>query len=103
MRDARRELSGLAIPLNPGRALREIGSAWERFVGTGELGDAAPRPAIARRWQQSRELEIDPFMERAPEGITPDEIQAILSVRTWVRRGGGSWTSRRGPWPARVT
>jgi sigma-54 dependent transcriptional regulator, acetoin dehydrogenase operon transcriptional activator AcoR len=79
MKPARRELAGLAIPANPARALRDIGSAWERFVAYGELGDAAPRPTIARRWQQSRELEIDPFMERAPEGITPDEIQAILT------------------------
>jgi transcriptional regulator of acetoin/glycerol metabolism len=79
MKVARRELAGLAIPANPVRALKEIGSAWERFVGSGELSDAAPRPTIARRWRQSRELEIDPFMERAPEGITPDEIQAILT------------------------
>ena len=82
-------------------------------MGTGELGDAAPRPAIARRWQQSRELEIDPFMERAPEGITPDEIQAILTRedlgqagrRRPGRLGAGRGRhqsrdpARRCPWP----
>jgi sigma-54 dependent transcriptional regulator, acetoin dehydrogenase operon transcriptional activator AcoR len=79
MKVARRELSDVAIPANPLRAAREIGSAWERFVGSGELSGSAPRPTIARRWQQSRELAIDPFMERAPEGIDADEIQAILT------------------------
>lgn len=76
---ARRELAGLAIPANPVRAVKEIGLAWERFVGSGELTGFTPRPTIARGWRQSRELEIDPFMERAPEGISPEEIQAILT------------------------
>src|SRR5262245_45178828 len=75
----RRELLGLAIPANPIRAFKEIHSAWERFVGSGELSDSPPRPTIARGWERSRALDIDPFMERAPQGITPDEIQAILT------------------------
>jgi hypothetical protein len=55
--------------------VREIGSAWTRFVESGELGGSAPRATIAHRWRQSRALDIDPLMERAPEGITHDEIQ----------------------------
>jgi transcriptional regulator of acetoin/glycerol metabolism len=82
-----REPTGLAIPANPVRAVREIGSAWARFVESGELSGAAPRPTIARRWQQSRELEIDPLMERAPEGITHDEIQEILGREDLGRAG----------------
>jgi transcriptional regulator of acetoin/glycerol metabolism len=74
-----RAMTALAIPANPVRAVREIGSAWTRFVESGELSSAAPRPTIAHRWRQSRELAIDPLMERAPQGITSDEIEEILS------------------------
>src|SRR5262245_19162724 len=82
-----REAAGLAIPANPVRAVREIGSAWTRFVESGELTDSAPRPAIANRWRQSRALDIDPHMERAPEGITHDEIQEILGREDLGRAG----------------
>ena len=83
-----REETGLAIPANPVRAVREIGSAWTRFVESGELSGSAPRPAIAHRWRQSRALvDINPLMERAPEGITHDEIQEILGREDLGRAG----------------
>ena len=82
-----REVTGLAIPANPVRAVREISSAWTRFVESGELSGSAPRATIAHRWRQSRDLEIDPLMERAPEGITHDEIQEILSREDLGRAG----------------
>src|SRR5262245_9471275 len=82
-----REATGLAIPANPVRAVREIGSAWTRFVESGELSGAAPRATIAHRWRQSRALDIDPHMERAPEGITHDEIQEILGREDLGRAG----------------
>ena len=82
-----REETGLAIPANPVRAVREIGSAWTRFVESGELNGSAPRPAIAHRWRQSRALDINPLMERAPEGITHDEIQEILGREDLGRAG----------------
>ena len=78
MKVIRQELSGLAIPAHPVRAVKAIGSAWERFVSSGEIGESMPRPAIARGWQQSRDLNIDPYMQRAPEGISAEEIQTIL-------------------------
>ena len=43
------------------------------------MDESTPRPTIARGWQQSRELKIDPFMQRAPEGISAEEIQTILT------------------------
>jgi len=82
-----REVTGLALPANPVRAVREIGSAWTRFVESGELSGSAPRPAIAHRWRQSRALDINPLMERAPEGITHDEIQEILGREDLGRAG----------------
>jgi len=82
-----REVTGLAIPANPVRAVREIGSAWTRFVESGELSGSAPRATIAHRWRQSRDLEINPLMERAPEGITHDEIQEILGNEDLGRAG----------------
>jgi sigma-54 dependent transcriptional regulator, acetoin dehydrogenase operon transcriptional activator AcoR len=72
-------LADVGIPAHPVRAVKAIGSAWERFVTSGEVSGSTPRPAIARGWQQSRELQLDPFMERAPQGISAEEIQAILT------------------------
>jgi transcriptional regulator of acetoin/glycerol metabolism len=79
MKRAQQSLADLAIPVHPVRAVKTIGSAWERFVSSGEVGGSTPRPAIARAWQQSRDLKIDPFMQRAPEGISAEEIQAVLT------------------------
>jgi transcriptional regulator of acetoin/glycerol metabolism len=61
------------------RAVRTIGSAWERFVSSGKVSESIPRPVIARGWQRSRDLNIDPYMERAPDGISAEEIQTILA------------------------
>jgi transcriptional regulator of acetoin/glycerol metabolism len=78
-KESRHDPAGLVIPAHPLRAVRTIGSAWERFIGSGKIVGAIPRPVIARGWQKSRELNLDPYMERAPDGITTEEVQAILA------------------------
>jgi len=76
-----------AIPPDPPNALKEIGRAWEGFVASGEFVGTLPRPVIAQSWQRSRELGINPFMDRAPTVISPEEIEAIL-LREDLGRAG---------------
>jgi sigma-54 dependent transcriptional regulator, acetoin dehydrogenase operon transcriptional activator AcoR len=80
-------LAESALPAHPSRTSKEIVKAWERFVVTGELGGAAPRPVIAERWQRCRTLGIDPFLDRAPTVVTPEEIAAILACDDLGRAG----------------
>src|SRR5262245_12431903 len=87
MKIARPDLADLAIPPNPTRAVKEIGRAWERFVGAGEVGGSIPRATIAHRWQQSRDLAIDPFMARAPAGMSVEEIETFLTCDDLGRAG----------------
>jgi transcriptional regulator of acetoin/glycerol metabolism len=79
MKLPRGESTELALPDRPSKVFRELATAWERFVASGELVGGAPRPVIARRWQQCRELAIDPLMDRAPTAITAEELEAILA------------------------
>ena len=76
-----------AIPPDPPNALKEIGRAWEGFVASGEFVGTLPRPVIAQSWQRCRELGIDPFMDRAPTAISPEEIEAILRREDLGRAG----------------
>lgn len=76
-----------AIPRDLATARREIAGVWERFVSSGELVGVPLRPVIAESWQRSREIRIDPFMGRAPHGISPEEIEAFL-LREDVGRAG---------------
>lgn len=76
-----------AIPPDPPNALKEIGRAWEGFVASGEFVGTLPRPVIAQSWQRSRELGIDPFMDRAPTAISSEEIEAILRREDLGRAG----------------
>jgi transcriptional regulator of acetoin/glycerol metabolism len=76
-----------AIPADPTRAFRAIARSWEAFVGRGNVPSSVPRPVIAQRWQRSRELGIDPFMERAPTVLMAEEIAAILAREDLGRAG----------------
>jgi transcriptional regulator of acetoin/glycerol metabolism len=75
------------IPAHPARAFREIARSWEAFVGSSALAGPVPRPVIAQSWQRSRDLGIDPFIERAPTALTPEEIEAILAREDLGRAG----------------
>jgi transcriptional regulator of acetoin/glycerol metabolism len=75
------------IPARPARAFREIARSWEAFVGSSALTGSVPRPVIARSWQRSRDLGIDPFIERAPTVLTPEEFEAILAREDLGRAG----------------
>jgi len=76
-----------AIPPDPPKALKETARAWEVFVGSGEFIGTPPRPVIAQSWQRCRDLGINPFMERAPTVLGPDEIEAILGGEDFGRAG----------------
>jgi sigma-54 dependent transcriptional regulator, acetoin dehydrogenase operon transcriptional activator AcoR len=76
-----------AIPANPGRSSKEVVRAWERFMASGQLAGSTPRLAIAESWQRCRTLGVDPFLERAPTVVTPEEIEAILARDDLGRAG----------------
>src|SRR5262245_13826198 len=76
-----------AIPADPTKAFRAIARSCEAFVGRGNVPVGLPRPVIAERWQRSRELGIDPFMERAPTVLMAEEIAAILAREDLGRAG----------------
>src|SRR2546429_8101089 len=76
-----------AMPPDPPKALKETARAWEVFVGSGEFIGTPPRPVIAQSWQRCRDLGINPFMERAPTVLGPDEIEAILGGEDFGQAG----------------
>jgi sigma-54 dependent transcriptional regulator, acetoin dehydrogenase operon transcriptional activator AcoR len=78
-----------SIPADPSRAYKQIAKSWEAFVGSRKLTGAVPRPVIARSWERSRELGIDPFLERAPTALSAEEIEAILAREDLGRAGRG--------------
>ena len=70
---------GFATPRVPSVSQRKITDAWETFVDTGDFSQASPRSVIARSWQRSRELGLNPHAERAPVVMTHEEIEAWLA------------------------
>jgi sigma-54 dependent transcriptional regulator, acetoin dehydrogenase operon transcriptional activator AcoR len=78
-----------SIPADPSRAYKQIARSWEAFVGSRKLSGALPRPVIAQSWERSRELGIDPFLERAPTALSSEEIEAILALEDLGRAGRG--------------
>lgn len=62
----------------PVKANREIASAWERFVSTGDFGGRSPRNVIADSWRRCRDLGIDPEAVRAPSRLESGAIEKIL-------------------------
>ena len=90
MRDIRRELSGLAIPPNPVRALREIGSAWERFVGTGELWDDDATSRHRARLAAEPRARDRPLHGAGPRKESrAEEIETILTREDLGQAGRG--------------
>jgi sigma-54 dependent transcriptional regulator, acetoin dehydrogenase operon transcriptional activator AcoR len=87
MRSQRPDDAGPAIPADPTKTSKEIARAWEHFLATGEFTGPTPRPVIAERWQRCRDLGVDPFLERAPTVVSPEEIDAILASDDLGRAG----------------
>jgi transcriptional regulator of acetoin/glycerol metabolism len=67
-----------AILEAPVKANRQVASAWERFVATGEFGDRSPRNIIADSWRRCRDLGISPEADRAPSRLESEAIEKIL-------------------------
>ncbi len=67
-----------AILEAPVKVNREVASAWERFVTTGDLGTRSPRNVIADSWRRCRDLGIDPEAVRAPSRLESEAIERIL-------------------------
>ncbi len=67
-----------AILEAPVKANREVASAWERFVTTGDFGNRSPRDVIADSWRRCRDLGIDPESVRAPSRLESEAIEKIL-------------------------
>lgn len=70
---------GRAVPRIPSVSQRKLTRAWEDFVSTGDFRKESPRAVIARSWQRSRELGLDPHAERAPTVLSSEEIEARLA------------------------
>jgi transcriptional regulator of acetoin/glycerol metabolism len=75
------------VTLSRAKATREIARAWEAFLSSGDLSASCVRPLIAERWRRSRELGIDPLMQRAPTALGAEEIKAILAREDLGRAG----------------
>jgi transcriptional regulator of acetoin/glycerol metabolism len=66
------------VPTIPEVSLSAISRVWEHFVGTGEFGPHTPRAIIARSWEKSRKLGIDPYAARACTVLSAEEIEQRL-------------------------
>ena len=71
--------AGVAAPRIPSVSQRELNRVWEQFVETGDFNRESPRSVIARSWQRSRELGLNPYAERAPTVLSTEEIEAWLA------------------------
>lgn len=70
---------GRTVPRIPSVSQRKLTRAWENFVNSGDLTRESPRTVIARSWQRSRELGLNPHAERAPTVLSSEEIEAWLA------------------------
>lgn len=70
---------GRSVPRIPNVSQRKLTRAWEDFVSTGNFSQESPRAVIARSWQRSRELGLNPHAERAPTVLSGEEIEAWLA------------------------
>jgi sigma-54 dependent transcriptional regulator, acetoin dehydrogenase operon transcriptional activator AcoR len=75
------------VPFARAKDAREITRTWEAFLSSGELTGPGLRPIIAERWRSSRELGIDPLMQRAPSVLSSEEIGIILAREDLGRAG----------------
>ncbi len=79
---------GLELLADPRAAISRIARSWEDFITSGSLKPGhGPRPIIAHRWQQSRELGIAPETERAPLALEPDRLEQLLESDLLARCG----------------
>ena len=53
--------------------------AWEEFITTGNITQSQPRSVIANSWQYSRQIGIDPSIERAPTYLEPEQLDITLN------------------------
>lgn len=75
------------IPCIPSVSQRKLSRAWESFVDTGHFGADSPRSIIARGWERSRHLGVDPRADRARTVLSADEIEAWLAREDLGRAG----------------
>lgn len=72
--------SGTGFLESPAKANRQTATVWERFVATGQFGQARPRPVIAEGWRRCRDLGISPVAERAPSVMESRDAERILAT-----------------------
>ncbi len=80
-------VAGHAVPHIPNVSQRKLSRAWENFVHTGSFSNDSPRSVIARSWERSRRLGLNPHAERAPTVLSNDEIEDWL-LREDLGRAG---------------
>lgn len=78
-----------AVPRIPRVSQRSLTQAWECFVESGNFGLETPRSVIARSWERSRRLGLDPMTERAPTAMSVEEIEARLARDDLGQAGRG--------------
>ncbi len=69
----------LQAPRIPSVSQRKLTRAWETFVDTGDFSHESPRTVIARSWERSRQLGLNPRADRAPTVMSAEEIEARLA------------------------
>lgn len=72
--------SAMGLLESPTKANRQIATVWERFVATGQFGNASPRPVIADGWRRCRALGISPAAVRAPSVMESKEVERVLAT-----------------------
>jgi len=68
-----------SAPRIPSVSQHSLTRAWEEFVYSGQFATVSPRSVIARSWERSRQLGLDPYAERAPTVMSSEEIEAWLA------------------------
>lgn len=77
--NTRLSATGFDLSRMPSISQRDLTRAWESFVETGHFPAQSPRTVIARSWQRSRKLGLDPRAKRAPTVMSDEEIEAWLA------------------------
>ncbi|MCS3903073.1 transcriptional regulator of acetoin/glycerol metabolism [Methylohalomonas lacus] len=87
MTEQNTHLSAPGVPHIPSVSQQQLSRAWETFVDSGRFAGESPRSVIARSWERSREIGLNPRAERAPTVLSNEEIEAWL-VREDLGRAG---------------
>jgi PAS domain S-box-containing protein len=71
----------LTTPLANEHADASILSAWERFIGTGEIEPGVVRPDIAQSWLRCHKVGVDPYAGRSTLLLAKPLLDVLLEKR----------------------